>query len=125
MKIRIKGDTLRLRLTQTEIQTLAETGLVKDAICFAPNNSLNYCLKVADVAHLQAQYLQHSIAVLMPHTMAQQFTTTNLVSCQHLDPSNNKNGLQLLVEKDFQCLQIRPNEDDSDAYPNPLNQSSF
>ncbi len=27
--------------------------------------------------------------------------------------------LRVLVEKDFSCLKERPNEDDSDAFPNP------
>lgn len=32
--------------------------------------------------------------------------------------------LHLLIEKDFTCLQVRPEEQNGDYYPNPLEQRS-
>ena len=36
--------------------------------------------------------------------------------------NNSMNALRLLIEKDFACLITREGEDDSDAYPNPINE---
>jgi hypothetical protein len=50
----------------------------------------------------------------MPDLMANEWALTERVGLEHQD-----NGLFLLVEKDFKCLD-NVAEDQSDNYPNPL-----
>ena len=45
MKLRIKGPSLRLRLTQGEIRALAEHGTVEEEVPFGPGVRLVYRLK--------------------------------------------------------------------------------
>ena len=42
MKLRIKGDSLRLRLTQGEVRELAQRGVVSDQVRFGPGAHLTY-----------------------------------------------------------------------------------
>ncbi len=50
----------------------------------------------------------------MPELMANEWSNSEQVGFEY-----NKNGLYLLVEKDFKCLD-NVAEDQSDNYPNPL-----
>ena len=34
--------------------------------------------------------------------------------------NKSENGISVLIEKDFQCLHKRPDEDESQNFPNPL-----
>ena len=59
MKLRIQGNSLRLRLTQKEVALVRNRGLVESLIEFAPGRSLVYLLGLAkrgdDVSHLRWQ----------------------------------------------------------------------
>lgn len=45
MKLRIQGNSLRLRLTQKEVGLVRNHGLVESHIEFAPGRSLTYLLE--------------------------------------------------------------------------------
>ena len=45
MKLRIQGNSLRLRLTRTEVTQLHDSGHVESSIQFAPGRSLTYALE--------------------------------------------------------------------------------
>jgi len=45
MKLRIQGNSLRLRLTQKEVAQVRNRGLVESHIEFAPGHSLSYLLE--------------------------------------------------------------------------------
>ena len=61
MKLRIKGNSLRIRLTKTEINKLAETGYLEEQTIF-PNNRFVYALQsVADAPELFATFLNNKM----------------------------------------------------------------
>jgi hypothetical protein len=60
-------------------------------------------------------YLDDTVFVVLPTPVVTQWATSEQVSIE--GPRNS--GVQILVEKDFQCLH-KPSERDPDAYPNPL-----
>jgi len=116
MKLRIQGNSLRLRLTRSEVAQLCRTGGVESTIEFTPESSLQYAVRCSpDAKLLTASFDGHSIVVLVPAAKAAQWANGNQVSIEgsHHDP------VQLLVEKDFQCMH-KPAHADPDAYPNPL-----
>lgn len=118
MKIRIKGNSVRLRLTQSEVKTFAATGLVTEKTYFSPANVLTYAVKAAPVAELSATFEQNTVTVLMPTAAAKKWTETEQVGTENLF-STGSDTLKILVEKDFSCLVVRPGEDDADAFPHP------
>ena len=45
MKLRIQGNSLRLRLSQSEVAQFSKTGFVEDSIQFAPGAMFAYALE--------------------------------------------------------------------------------
>ena len=113
MKIRIKSNSLRYRLTRPDVKQLVETGTLDEKLGFG-GHTLHYGIKLTDDLHLSATYRDDYITLFMPKAMAQELMETERVGFE-----NNDQPLHLLVEKDFTCLD-NVAEDQSDNYPNPL-----
>lgn len=121
MKLRIKNNSLRLRLTQSEIQQLDAQGWVEGQTQFLPTSKLIYRLiKDTSSTWIKATYDKNLIQISIPANMAQSWISTNQVGLEHHQDLGNDERLHLLIEKDFHCLIDRPNEDESDHFPNPL-----
>jgi len=113
MKIRIKGNSLRYRLTKTDVATLAEEGHLQETVDFG-GQQLVYAMRLVDDDNLSATYKDNTIILYAPKNLVREFTDTDKVGFE------GKHGsLHLLVEKDFTCLD-NVAEDQSDNYPNPL-----
>jgi hypothetical protein len=119
MKLRIKGNTLRLRLSKSEIAKIGSEGYVEDAIGFAGNARLKYAMQVSDAPSLSASLENCAITVHLPKALATTWVETEQVGFEIHQPLDNGESLYILVEKDFQCLTTRPNEDESDNYAHP------
>jgi len=118
MKIRIKGNSIRIRLTQTEIKNFEENGYIEEATEFI-DNKLFYALSSSQhVNELSAQMVGNKITLLVPENIAQNWTSTDLVGFENKFDIGNDKKLFLLVEKDFVCLD-NTFEDQSDMFPNP------
>jgi len=113
MKIRIKGNSLRYRLTRTDISSLAKEGYLEEQITF-PGNPLIYAIQLTEGEVLTSSFIANKITLSMSHNMISELIDTDKVGF-----SNNDGDLYLLVEKDFTCLD-NVAEDQSDNYPNPL-----
>ncbi len=122
MKIRMKGNSVRLRLTQGEIKQFATVGIVKQQVNFGATKLTYQLLKSNFGEQLTAVFTYGTISVFMPHQLAEKWVSTDLVGhhTKILLGNNSTEELLVLVEKDFQCLEVRPNEEDADAFPNPL-----
>jgi len=122
MKLRIRGNSLRLRLSRGEVAELAERGRVDDGIAFGsePEARLGYGIVCSDDASaLSARYGAATIVVTLPRSVARTWAASDEVSLEAEQPIGGGEVLRLLVEKDFACLQPRTGEDDGDAFPNP------
>jgi hypothetical protein len=113
MKIRIKGNSLRYRLTRSDTAQLAEEGHLREVVDFG-NKQLFYALQVVDDEQLSATYKDDVITIFVPKRLLQEFADTDKVGFE-----GTHGSLHLLVEKDFTCLD-EVAEDQSDNYPNPL-----
>jgi hypothetical protein len=121
MKIRILSNTIRLRLSQTEVQQLRNSGQVKDSIRFgvSPSQQLNYILQKAPIASIVATFFGNDICVSVPIDEADLWADTEQVALSHQMPIGQAEALSILIEKDFQCLTERGHEDETDLFPNP------
>ncbi|HWZ13846.1 MAG TPA: hypothetical protein VNW95_01310 [Mucilaginibacter sp.] len=113
MKIRIKGNALRYRLTRSDIAQLTKVGFLEDKIDFG-EQSLLYALQLTDSGSLSATFVNNTITLNMPENMINEWENADKVGFEH-----TAGDLHLLVEKDFTCLD-KVDEDQSDNYPNPL-----
>jgi len=114
MKLRMHGNSLRLRLNRAEVERLAETGRVEEVVQFGPNVAFRYALEmVAEADAPRAVYEDGGFRVLVPVAVAREWASTERVAI-----SGEQATLNILVEKDFQCLHGE-SEPDADAFPNP------
>jgi hypothetical protein len=114
MKLRLYNDSLRLRLSQSEVAQFEQNGRVESVVSFPPDGALTYCIEAADVARLAVRLNAGRVSVLVPKGMAQTWISTDQTAME-----NSMSTPRILVEKDFQCLH-RSTEEDADSFPNPL-----
>ncbi len=118
MKLRIKDNNLRLRLTQSEVVQLGQGEAVRAQIQFSPDQVLTYELVCQAEAAIAVHYRAHTIQVILPTAQAKAWANSETVGIE-TDVSPSGSTLRLLIEKDFQCLHQRPHEDESDHFTNP------
>ena len=114
MKLRFHADTLRLRLSQSDIARLAATGYVEEMIAFAPGRSLSYAIESGNSGSITASFDGERIAVQVPSMVAKAWIESDREGLE-----SSAGPLKILVEKDFQCLH-RDGQEDADSFPNPL-----
>ena len=122
MKLRIRGNTLRLRLARGEVNQLAETGEVREAVAFgsAAADRLGYAIATSDDATVTSARLSGGgVEVIVPRRFAREWAASETVGFEAEQPVGEGLSLHILVEKDFACLTPRNGEDDTDAFPNP------
>jgi len=118
MKLRIKGNSLRIRLTKTEVSKLAENGYLEEQTCF-PNNRFVYALQNSDDAtELSATFENNKVTIGVPAAFAKEWPANNVVGLEANITLPDAGSLYLLIEKDFVCLDDTQ-EDQSDNYENP------
>lgn len=114
MKLRIRGNSIRLRLEKSEVAAFREGRVVEEAVCFSPTSRLAYAIERAnDESRVRAQFDGGRIVVRVPDAIALEFCDTDRVGFDGTDGE-----VRVLVEKDWQCLAPR-DEDESDAFPHP------
>ena len=124
MKLRIHENSLRLRLSQSEVAQFSKTGFVEDCINFAPGSNFAYTLESSSsIPSAQASYQNGWFRIQVPAVAATEWFSTDRVSLSGEQPLPSGKQLTILVEKDFQCLH-GPEQRDPDAYPNPLEETA-
>jgi hypothetical protein len=119
MKLRIKGASLRLRLTQGEMRELAERGQVEETVPFTGGVSLVYRLRLdAAAEQIQASLRDNVVQILLPEALARSWCDSDQVTLARTQPLA-QGSLQITLEKDFACLAPRSDEDESDNFPHP------
>jgi hypothetical protein len=114
MKLRILGDSLRLRLSRGEVATMGTEGRVEDAIRFGPGARLVYALVAADVDAPRASFERDTITVQVPKAIVRAWVDSDQIGFDA-----QQDALRILVEKDFKCAVPREGEDGYDGFDNP------
>jgi hypothetical protein len=121
MKLRIKGNSLRFRVSQTELARLLAGDCVEETIYFAPEASarLTYSLQQDRSTNSPTvRYADGRVSVLVPSDQAYVWGATDQVGIAEEISLGPLGSLFLLVEKDFACLD-RSDEDNQDTFANP------
>ncbi|MCK0191832.1 hypothetical protein [Arenibacter sp. F20364] len=118
MKIRIQGNSVRYRLTRSEVAILKKDGYHKEQTAF---NGKKFTYAVAakeNITKLQAEFNGDTITLFLPKEESVKWPDSERVGYENKMVLNDGQELNLLLEKDFVCLDDRI-EDQSDNYPNP------
>ncbi len=114
MKLRIKGNSIRVSLTKAEVEEIFSGGTFEESTIFG-ENIFKYELKQSNVAHeLSAEFFSGRITIFLPSSLIQDWNSNDTVGFN----ATTMYGLCILVEKDFKCLD-ETTEDQSDNFENP------
>ncbi|MEL6916511.1 MAG: hypothetical protein AAFO99_02150 [Bacteroidota bacterium] len=120
MKIRIKGNSIRYRLTRPEVEHFCSTGHLEEKTQFN-GHTFSYALTSRpQLKGLEAGFDGNTITLYFPDSERGDWARSERVGFENSMRLKNLEELSLLVEKDFVCLDGTV-EDQSDNYPNPLN----
>jgi len=130
MKLRIKGNSIRLRLGRSEVARLATEGILEEFTDFGPGSvRFGYTIHATfQEPSVTARFADGRLVVRVPAIELHMWANGDQVgieASQRIDDDGYE-MLRILVEKDFQCLHGDDGEEetDEDAYPNPQLQST-
>ncbi len=128
MKIRIKGNSIRFRLTQSETVEFGKKGKIEESIEFGltENQRLTFVL-ISDIhaKFFSANSENGRVKLMIPNDIIENWTNSEEVRIKAEQILSPEKTLQILIEKDFTCLVPRTNEDESDNFPHPQSASNF
>lgn len=120
MKLRIKGNSLRLRLGPAEVTQLLAQGRIEETIRFAAEQdaALTYALELAELpAELSLRFDPREVVVVLSRQLAREWSAGDQVTLAgKIDVGSG--DLELLIEKDFACID-RADRENEDTFPNP------
>jgi hypothetical protein len=121
VKLRIKGNSLRLRVSRSEVARVLTGERVEETIRFAAQKTakLTYALEqqLSGIAPT-VQYSDGHVTVRIPAHQAIPWCLTDQVSIVESISLGTAGSLDLVIEKDFACLD-RSDEDNQDTFANP------
>ena len=119
MKLRIKGNSIRLRLLRSEVERFAADGRISDEVIFA-NARLMYALALSDNSDsVTATFEDGTIEIAVPAHLAKHWSSGEQVGIESSQQFGDGEPLAILIEKDFACLDRPDDPDRHDAFPNP------
>lgn len=106
MKLRLKGNQLRLRLSQEEIDILRIEGEIEERMIFGPTEeqTLSYSLMIDQgIQEVQAHFHACLIRVAIPQKIALSWIHSDQVGIYHQNSHQNQASLSIAIEKDLPC----------------------
>lgn len=126
MKLRLKDNSIRLRLTRPEVAQLATDGLIESETDFGTQKFRFSILARKDAAGLSAHLGQNGLSVIVPKNDLPAWAEGEEVGLYGGQATSTGPSLTIAVEKDFRCLDRSHAEDDEkDAYPHPALKAKF
>lgn len=121
MKLRIKGNSLRLRVSRSELALFQAGGRIEETIHFtaAPEANLTYALESAlQASPVTVRYGSREVTVILSRDRARIWEAPSEVGVYTTLDIGSAGSLEVVVEKDFACID-RSDEDQSDTFANP------
>ena len=113
MKLRIRGNSIRLRLTRGEVERVAAGETIEETVDLAPAK-LVYSMLLGDTAKIETSFAGGRLSVLVPAADAKEWAASDTVGIESAD-----GPVSILIEKDFACVKPRAGEDESDMFEHP------
>ena len=121
MKLRIKGNSLRLRVTPSEVKQLLHDGAIREYVQLTANSKdrLTYSV-VSSLSALTTTvaYQLGNIAVSVPQIELERWAGGDDVGVYAEVALGGGQMLSVAIEKDFACLDLSDAENE-DTFPNP------
>ena len=122
MKLRIKGNSLRLRVSRSELARFQAGERIEETIHFtaAPDATLTYALESAsNPPPVTVRYGSREVTVVLSQDQARIWGAQSEIGVYTTLDMGSAGSLEVAVEKDFACLD-RSDEENGDTFVNPL-----
>ena len=122
MKLRLRENSIRLRLLQSEVIQLREIGDVSETIVFGinPTDNLTYSLRIsAEASEISAHKTDNQIEIFLPLLTAENWANSTEGGLYSEQEVGDLATLKIIIEKDFVCVDRPLDADNIDAFPHP------
>jgi hypothetical protein len=122
VKLRLKGNSIRLRVTRSELARLQAGERIQETIRFSvdPNARLVYVLEVGSHSQpVTTVFVDQQIVVSVSQDQLASWSGEHQVGIYASLPVDETTVLEVSIEKDFACLDLS-DEDNADTFANPL-----
>ena len=123
MKLRIRGNSIRLRLTKSEVAEIGAGRAVEETVEFDTERAQNFVYALVPAADAEKPYAVfdgNRITVFIARKQARDWAGTNQIGIESENFTGENRALRILIEKDFACLEPRAGEEDADTFANPF-----
>ncbi len=123
MKLKLHGNSIRLRLNRREVARFADEGRIEETFAYAPGQRLAYGLESStEQWSIGLRVGASGIFVVLPRATVADWAGSEQVSVSGSIELDESQTVFVLVEKEFRRLHGANN--DPDLYPNPLETSA-
>jgi hypothetical protein len=121
MKLRLLDDSIRLRLSRSEVVAAHEQGVVEGQTRFPDGSVFRFALEaLPSTSGARACYVGDRMVVQLPAAEISAWASDDTAVSLRGELSLPVGGpLKLLVEKDFRCKSPRDDEEQSGLFTNP------
>jgi hypothetical protein len=119
MKLRIQANSVRVRLTQGEVRSLADGQRIDQMTEFPESSRLITRIELSnEIRQSTAAFDGGQVTLRLPLDQVRQWAQSNQVGIESDQPIGDGRSLHILIEKDFDCVHPRLDEN-IDTFPNP------
>jgi len=122
MKLRFRGNSVRLRLNQSEVRELAAGNALEEQVHFPDSARVSYVLQPTPSTTAQASFREGAIRVLAPESELRQWAASDSIGLYFELPANGT-ALKIAIEKDLECTDGPVEDRDPDAFPRSQSKS--
>jgi hypothetical protein len=130
MKLRVRHNSIRFRLTQSDVSSLRRSGRCRETILFPGGSRLEYVLLASSTKEVGVTFSDGIVSIAVPARRLADWHSSDQVGISaavdvypddvYPEGAHPGQKLEVLIEKDFRCLDPLVGEDQSDAFENPL-----
>jgi hypothetical protein len=123
MKLRLYGDSVRVRLSRSEMDRLGQGDAVESITRFSAHHALECRVELSETNSMRADFIQRAtgtlLIVALPKSNAIIWAGNAEEGLYGEQPNGTGGILSIAVEKDFECLHSDDAAENQDAFPNP------
>lgn len=116
MKLRVRKNSLRLRLNRSEVRDLASGNPLVEEIHFPGDACLSYILAPSPDSLPETSFQHGVIRISAPQSLVSEWANGDTVGLYFDLPANGA-SLGVAIEKDLECVDGPIEERDPDAFP--------
>lgn len=122
MKLRVRDNSIRIRLTRSEVLSLAEGNVIEQVTPFSRTNRLVSRIVPVAGSTVTMTFQGERIELHLSAEWIHQWANSEVIGTTIKQPIDETHFLIIIVEKDFQCLHP-DHKQENDAYPHPADTS--